>query len=157
MGLQHDFGEDWEFWAMAEIGTINEGGGSRQNGLVTQLSPTMYSGFDLGMRRSDLLLAADQLSLWFRQPMRVESSSLTLNLPSGRTKDGEIVYQAYAADMTPESRQIDIGLSYSFQSGDGVGVDGAAHTHIGAVQSFNHAHVQGKTEFTVAARRAFNF
>ncbi|MEP1208936.1 MAG: S8 family serine peptidase [Rhizobiaceae bacterium] len=150
--LRHDLGEGLNFTARAELGSLSGGADDGKVSLISQMDDTLYSGFEVALKQQDMFTGGDQLALWVSQPMRVEKSGMTLTLASGRTKEGDILYTDYRADLTPEERQIDVGVSYNFLSSDGF-----AKTQLGVMQSFNLGHVAGEAATSVALRHVMWF
>ncbi|MEP0944657.1 MAG: S8 family serine peptidase [Rhizobiaceae bacterium] len=152
IALTHDLGESLQISGRVEIGSLSGGADEGEVGLISQMDRTHYSGFELGLERTDLFVDDDALALWVSQPMRVEESDMTLTLASGRTKAGDIHYADYQTDITPEDRQIDVGLSYSIRSESGL-----SETRFGVLQSFNHGHVQDEYATSVAVKYSMQF
>lgn len=50
-----------------------------------------------------------------RQPMRLDSANAQLNVPVGRTIDGQVIRQARQADLSTSGRQVDFELGYTFK------------------------------------------
>lgn len=151
-GLGDGLGDGFFLTARAEIGTVSDGADDGRVSLISQMDQTLYTGFEIGLEQRGLFKDKDTFAVWASQPMRVEESGMTLTLPSGRTKDGTILYQDYSADLTPDTRQIDIGFSYRFPSDDGL-----SETQFGLMQSFNHGHVAGEHATSIAARHVMRF
>ncbi len=150
----HSLNEDLTLTGRIELGSVAAGGGEGggQASLISKMDMAIYSGFELGLQQSAVLTGNDQLTIWASQPMRIEESGTVLTLPSGRTRDGTILYQDHTANLTPQDRQIDIGLSY--------GIDWPeqdASLQIGIMHSFNEGHVAGQNATAIAARHAIRF
>ena len=54
------------------------------------------------------------LSFSLSQPLRVESGSLDLSLPTGRTQDGVVLHQSLSAPLAPGGRQLDLTAKLEF-------------------------------------------
>lgn len=133
----------------AELGSATAG---NDGDLMKAEGPALYSGFEAGFEKNRTLSGYDRLGIWFSQPMRVEQSDVTLRLARGRKKDGTIIYETYKRSLAPDSRQVDVGLSYSYATPD------AAHlAQVGLVQSFNSGHVAGELDTSVAASYRLRF
>ncbi len=152
LAFQHDLGDGLSLFSRLEIGSADGGEGAAGTSLISTMETSLYSGFELGLKQSGLLTDEDQLSLWISQPMRVESSGMTLHLPSGRTKDGKLLYEDHGADLTPQDRQIDVGLSYAIGW-----PERNASFQVGLMHSFNEGHVAGQNATAIAARHAIRF
>ena len=48
-----------------------------------------------------------------QQPLRVESGSLSLSLPVGRTPTGMVLHRQVALDLEPSGRQVDFGIDWT--------------------------------------------
>ncbi|MEP1208937.1 MAG: S8 family serine peptidase [Rhizobiaceae bacterium] len=147
--LTHDFGDGLSFTARAELGSLSGGADDGKVSLISDMEETLYSGIEIALEQQDMFVDDDALAFWISQPMRVEKSGMTLTLASGRTKEGDILYTDYQADLTPEERQIDVGVSYRFTSNEG-----RAQTQLGVMQSFNQGHMDGEFVTSVALRHA---
>ena len=53
------------------------------------------------------------LRLSLQQPLRVESGSLGLSLPVGRTPAGTVERRQVALDLEPSGRQLDVGIDWT--------------------------------------------
>ena len=50
----------------------------------------------------------------YRQPMRLDSATATLNVPVGRLNDGTVIRETREASLSPSGRQQDFELGYTF-------------------------------------------
>ena len=78
----------WRLGATAEIGSVSA---QPRGGLIGEISPLATSAFALHANRSAADGSAWRLSL--SQPLRIESGHALLDVPSGRTKAGDVVSQ----------------------------------------------------------------
>ena len=93
----------WRMGANAELGIVTP---AARGGLVTGVSSLATSAFVFHATRP--LAGAGTLRLSLSQPLRVESGRASLTLPSGRTKQGAVLYSPVRADLAPSGRQMDI-------------------------------------------------
>ena len=56
---------------------------------------------------------AGSLSLSLSQPLRVENGWAALTAPSARTKQGEVLYRSFRADLAPGERQLDLAAQWN--------------------------------------------
>ena len=55
----------------------------------------------------------DSIGIQVYQPLRAEYSNMNLNIPIGRTKDKQILFDELSIDLTPSGRQINSQLIYA--------------------------------------------
>ena len=97
----------WRLGASAEIGSVSA---QPRGGLVRKISPLVTSAFALHANRSVADGSAWRLSL--SQPLRIESGHALLDVPTGRTKAGNVVRNVLSADLEPSGRQVDLALGW---------------------------------------------
>ena len=97
----------WHLGATAEIGSVSA---RPRGGLVREISPLATSAFALHANRSTADGSAWRLSL--SQPLRIESGHALLDVPTGRTKAGNVVRNVLSADLEPSGRQVDLALQW---------------------------------------------
>lgn len=149
LAVRHDLCGGFALSGRVEAGIAGNGG---QGALIADAEPAFYSGFAAELEKVGVFRPDDRIGLWASQPMRIEKSDVTFRLASGRKKDGTILYENYNADLSPEARQIDFGLTY------GWALPGRnASAMIGIAHSFNAGHEAGETETGVAARLRMRF
>lgn len=72
-----------------------------------------------GLKASEMAIGlqwqapSHQLALTFSQPSRIESGSLSLDVPVGRTLDGMVLRETREMEVSPEGRQRDIEIAYA--------------------------------------------
>ena len=97
----------WRLGATAEIGSVSA---QPHGGLVREISPLATSAFALHASRPVPDGSAWRMSL--SQPLRIESGHALLDIPSGRTKAGNVVRNVLSADLEPSGRQVDLALGW---------------------------------------------
>ena len=97
----------WKLFGGAEIGTVSA---DWDDGLIADVSPLATSSFAFHVMRT--LGDHMGLRLSISQPLRVESGQATLSVPTGRTKEGDVLRRAVSADLSPTGRQIDIAARW---------------------------------------------
>ncbi|MGI9363651.1 MAG: hypothetical protein ACR2O8_00570, partial [Rhizobiaceae bacterium] len=143
LAARHQLRRDLQLSVQVELGLTGAGS---NGGLISETGTAHFSGFELGLKKSGIFNAADGFGLWASQPMRLEQAPVSFRLPSGRTRDGHIVYSQYERDLAPQSRQIDLGATYEWHS-----ADHGYSASIGVMQSFNAKHKGGAHVSSVAA------
>lgn len=126
-------GEGSRLSLSAEIGTGRGDGGS----LVQEADGAVFSGFGLALENDDVFADGDRLTLFARQPLRIEAGSATLRVPGGRAQDGTVEWRSIDIDLTPSSRQIDIGWEYRGDLG------AWTEFRLGAALSHDEGHIDG--------------
>ncbi len=97
----------WRIGANAEIGTVRPVAGS---GLITGVSSLTTSAFALHASR--LLADEGTFRVSLSQPLRIERGGASLNVPAGRTRDGEVVRNPVTASLVPSGRQINLAAHW---------------------------------------------
>ncbi|MCD7060018.1 S8 family peptidase [Pelagibacterium xiamenense] len=119
--------------------------GTEGSGYVSDLASATFSGFQVGAQASNLWLNADRLTLTASQPLRVETGTMSMEVPVGRTPGGEILYDTVTADLAPSGRQLDLGVSYAFEPNpDGI-------FELGFVYSLDAGHIAGEEAAAIGA------
>ena len=93
------------------------------------------TAFSAGAERP---LADGTLRLTVQQPLRVESGSLGLSLPVGRTPEGAVQRRQVPVGLAPSGRQVDFGIDWT----EAAGPD--AVWRVGAVLSHEPGHDAGR-------------
>ncbi len=93
----------WSIGANAELGVVTP---AARGGLVSRVSSLATSAFALHATRP--LAGSGALSLSVSQPLRVENGRASLTVPTGRSKEGAVLYSPVPADLAPSGRQMDI-------------------------------------------------
>ncbi len=123
----------WRFDAAAEFGraTPEADGGMLADGskgaFSTAFSAAAAHAFDNGTLR-----------LSVQQPLRVESGSLSLSFPVGRTPEGAVQRRQVPVGLAPSGREIDFGIDWT----EAAGPD--AVWRVGAVLSHEPGHDAGR-------------
>ena len=78
--------------------------------------PGDHAARDQHLRRSTRaggFARAGSLSFSVSQPLRVENGWAALTAPSARTKQGEVLYRSFRADLAPGERQLDLAAQWN--------------------------------------------
>ncbi|MDE2882047.1 MAG: S8 family serine peptidase [Acidobacteriota bacterium] len=102
-----DFG-GWNLGAAGEFGVVNP---AATGGLIREITPLATSTFALHASRG--FARAGSLSFSLSQPLRVENGWAALTAPSARTKQGEVLYRSFRADLAPGERQLDLAAQWN--------------------------------------------
>lgn len=125
-GIETTFNLDlWQFAAAVEIGTAHP---RLQGGIIDHLSSLTTSAFAFNATRG--LENGGMVQLSLSQPLRIEDGRAAFSIPVGRTKAGEVLRSAFAANFTPSGRQLDVsaGWHHPFTDGNELRVN-ATWTH----------------------------
>ena len=125
----------WRIAADTEWGFVD---GTAADGLLKGLSGVTTSAASL--RTSRRLGHSNELMLSLSQPPRVESGSLNLRVPIGRTPGGGIQEQTLRSALAPSKRQID--LTAHWRHRDVLG----GELRLGALYTRNFGHIAGPGE-----------
>ena len=99
---------DWRFRAEAELGTTNA---RASPGLVRDISPLGTSAFSVAGERA--FKDGSRLRLSLSQPLRVERGRIRLDVPVGRTKQGEVMRELVDVDAAPSGRSLDLAAEWT--------------------------------------------
>ncbi|MFN7023656.1 MAG: S8 family peptidase [Pseudorhizobium sp.] len=116
-GLDHQLAPGLGVFGRLEHGTARASGGTA--GLIGSISDVDFSAFQVGVRIGNVVRDQDSLSFSVAQPLRIESGSMKLNIPTGRNAGGEIQQRQMATDVEPTGRELDLGLDYNVPVGEG--------------------------------------
>ena len=98
----------WRLAAAGEFGMVNP---AATGGLIREITPLATSTF--AMHASRRFARAGSLSFSVSQPLRVESGQAALTAPSARTRQGEVLYRSFRADLVPGERQLDLAAQWN--------------------------------------------
>ena len=99
----------WHLAADAEIGKAHP---QVRGGIITRMSSLTTSAFALNATRR--LANGGLIRIALSQPLRVEGGRAALNVPIGRTKDGDVLRQSVSASVAPSGRQIDVSAQWYY-------------------------------------------
>ena len=100
----------WRVLASAYFGRTRARAGD--SGFVRGASDIFSSAFSLGAARASLWRRDDQFSLRLSQPLRVESGALSLRVPAGRTKYGQVIHRRHSVPLAPRGRILQFDARY---------------------------------------------
>ena len=95
---------DWHILTAGYFGwTRPEVDGS---GLLRGVSSLRSNAFSVGIERRAWWRPDDWIGVRISQPLRTESGTADLRLPTGRTKYGEVLYRSQRVDLAPSGRHL---------------------------------------------------
>ena len=97
----------WRLGAHAEWGRVRA---RARGGLIDDVSAISTSAF--GVQAQAAVTDRDVLRFSVSQPLRVEDGRAALTLPVARTRHGAVRHAAFAPDLAPEARQIDLSATW---------------------------------------------
>ena len=97
----------WRLGAGAEWGSVRP---QAQGGIIERISDLTTSAFALRARTA--LPNRDLVSVSLSQPLRVENGRASLTLPVARSKRGRVVHTSVDTRLAPNSRQIDLAVTW---------------------------------------------
>lgn len=120
---------------------------------VDGISDFRSMSFAVALTKEGLLSAGDRIGLAISQPLRVENGAVALTLPTGRDYVAdEILFTSSNAALAPSGREIDLELSYRWQSLTGTLIEANVMHQLNA----GHSAIDGgRTTVLVRARRPF--
>ncbi len=102
---------DWHIKTEAEIGRATP---NTNGGVISGIGNALTTGF--AVHGTKLIDRNRRITLGITQSMRMEKSILNLTVPSGRTKDGEVVRSDISANIEPTGRQVDFSLNWEHET-----------------------------------------
>jgi subtilase-type serine protease len=114
-------------------------GTSSGEGLMAGTRGTTFSGYGLSLARDSTFRKGDSLTLFARQPLRMERGTAQLVVPQGRSGNGDVLWRSMPVDLTPSARQVDLGFEYATPLGRG------NRFRLGAAIAHNEGHATGAT------------
>lgn len=113
VGISADLalGDGWSLFAGAEAGRTQARAAA--NSLVSEVGTLTSTAWRVGLARDTLLTVGDRAVLTFSQPLRLESGTVSLSLPVGRTLDGEVTTARVSGDAGADGRELDLQAGYS--------------------------------------------
>lgn len=127
----------------AELGRAS--GQAEGDGFVTAFNTAQFSGFHLGVAKADFVQKGDRVTLSLAQPIRADAGDVTMNLPVGRDKDGNIIYEQVSGNLSPSGREIDIAASYFMQP------DAFSTLQFDVMYALDAGHVAGERSYGIGA------
>ena len=100
--------EAWTLSADAEAGIA---GVDAARGLIAGVSPLATSAFGVSAERA-FEAGKKHLRFSVSQPLRVEGGHARLDLPTGRTRDGDVTREVVETPLSPSGRQMDVSADW---------------------------------------------
>tara|TARA_Y100000996_G_scaffold208198_1_gene163373 strand:- start:299 stop:853 length:555 start_codon:yes stop_codon:yes gene_type:complete len=85
---------------------------SNELGMIKSLSSLYSSAFGIGFLKSSIFNNNDSLIITIDQPMRLESGSLQLSVPTYRTKEKNVLFNSISFNLDPSGREIHSKVDY---------------------------------------------
>ena len=102
--------QSWlELFAQATLGVSQM---DDNGGLLRDWQDVRSDAFAVGLIAADVASDGDRVGLVLGQPLRVNSASAMLDLPTARTLDGRIARRQERVDITPSGRELRLELAY---------------------------------------------
>lgn len=143
LSFNSDLSNGINLFGGAELGrAVGQASG---DGFVTNFDGASFSGFHIGVAKADLLQKGDRVTLSLAQPIRADAGTVTMNLPVGRDKDGNIIYDQVTGNLSPSGREIDIAASYFMQP------DAFSTFQFDIMYALDAGHVAGERTYGIGA------
>lgn len=143
LSFNSDLSNGINLFGGAELGrAVGQASG---DGFVTNFDGASFSGFHIGVAKADLLQKGDRVTLSLAQPIRADAGTVTMNLPVGRDKDGNIIYDQVTGNLSPSGREIDIAASYFMQP------DAFSTLQFDVMYALDAGHVAGDRTYGIGA------
>ncbi len=143
LSFDSDLAQGFSVFGGAELGrAVGQASG---DGFVTNFDGASFSGFHVGVAKADLLQKGDRVTLSLAQPIRADAGTITMNLPVGRDKNGNIIYDQVSGNLSPSGREIDIAASYFMQP------DAFSSLQFDVMYALDSGHVAGERSYGVGA------
>ena len=93
---------------------------NNKNSLIRNIDDIFTSSFTINFSKPNILFNNSKLNFSISQPQRVESGSMTYDIPGLNDKDGTLNYTTYTSDLDPSGRQVDLSIRYSVSDKIGI-------------------------------------
>ena len=80
--------------------------------LIHSISDLESDAYSFGIHKTNFLVRNDSLKLYFTQPLSINEGSLLLNIPIGRTKSKEVIFEEVELNLAPTKKEKTFELSY---------------------------------------------
>lgn len=132
-------------------GSLGQSSFKQNGGMIRSGDGIVTSSLGVGLSQAGLFQDEDVLSLVASQPLRVESGTVELSVPTARNMDGSIGYRQMSLNTQPSGREINLQASYGFKPMAGI------ETSVGAMHRFDANHVRGQQETIGMLAVSFSF
>ncbi len=112
-----DMGAGWDLFGQYSTGWTSFA--SDKASLLRDVEGVRSDSFGLGLGRSDLWALGDRLSVGLSRPLKVTDGGGVLDIPVGRTLDGQVIRAAERVSLTPSGTEWDATVGYSLPLGEG--------------------------------------
>ncbi|MDC0216570.1 S8 family serine peptidase [Pelagibacteraceae bacterium] len=85
---------------------------NNNNSLIRNIDDIYTTSFAVNFSKPNMLFKNSILNFSISQPQRVESGSMTYDIPDLNDKDGTLNYTTYTSDLDPSGRQVDLSVKY---------------------------------------------
>ena len=102
----------WKFISSVSFASVNNVSSNR---FVRNISGVIESNLDFGIFKENFFTKNDILSFRLKQEPRIEKAKITLNLPIGRTPNGEIRFSQTKFPILPSGREIIFETLWSYE------------------------------------------
>lgn len=125
---------------------------NNNNSLIRNIDDIYTSSFAINYSKPNILFKNSTLNFSISQPQRVESGSMTYDIPGLNDKDGTLNYTTYTSDLDPSGRQVDLSIKYSVS--DKIGINYIIENKL----INNHGHVsRDSIDYQLAASMMYQF
>ena len=125
---------------------------NNNNSLIKNIDDVFTSSFAINYSKPNILFNNSNLNFSISQPQRVESGSMTYDIPELNDKDGTLNYTTYTSDLDPSGRQVDLSIKYSIANKTGI------KYIIENKLTNDHGHVsRDNLDYQIAASMMFDF
>ena len=93
---------------------------NNKNSLIRNIDDIFTSSFTINFSKPNILFNNSKLNFSISQPQRVESGSMTYDIPGLNDQDGSLNYTTYTSNLDPSGRQLDLSVKYSITNKIGI-------------------------------------
>lgn len=147
VGYTATLDKNFSFNANAQFGSVTASG----QGMWGGQQDTTFSAYGIALNFSNVFAGNDQIIASVRQPIAIDSGTMSVSLPQTRDVNGNITSTVFDIDLAPADRQLDLGLEYE------VPLDQFESIRFGAAYILNNANVDGETAVGLAVSYSLEF
>ncbi len=147
IGYSASLDKNISFSANAQIGAVSSSG----QGMWGGQKNTTFSAYGMAMNVTNVFSGNDRIIASVRQPIAINSGTMSVALPQTRDIDGNITTRIFDIGLAPSDRQLDLGLEYE------VPLARFESIRFGAAYILNSANVRGENVLGLAVSYSLEF
>ena len=87
--------------------------------VIREMSAVHTSAFEVAVETQGLFAPEDKVRVRLRRPLQVDTGRLKMRIATGRTPQGEILWEEFLVDLAPSGHMVDVEALYAHPVGRG--------------------------------------